>query len=86
MQQTLSTLSSKYQVVVPAQIRRALGIDAGDTLMWQVLQTGGQKKVVAEIKPKNWTKYTRGLGKVIWDNIDIDQYIKQLRAEWSQKT
>jgi len=86
MQQTLSTLSSKYQIVVPAKVRRELGVDAGDTIVWQVVQTGNQKKVIAEVKPKNWTKHTRGLGKDIWKDIDIDHYIKNLRAEWSQKT
>lgn len=86
MQQTLSTLSSKYQIVVPAKVRRELGIDAGDTLVWQVVQAGDQKKVIAEVKPKNWTQHTRGLGKDIWKDIHIDQYIKNLRDEWSQKT
>lgn len=86
MQQTLSTLSSKYQIVVPTKVRRALGVDAGDTLVWQIVQTANQKKVIAEVKPKNWTMHTRGLGKDVWKNIDIDQYIKNLRDEWSKQT
>lgn len=86
MQQTQSTLSSKYQIVVPAKVRQALRVSAGDTLVWHVVHTRDQKKVIAQVKPKNWTKHTRGLGKAIWKDVPIDQYIKNLRDEWSQQT
>jgi antitoxin PrlF len=31
-----STLTSKYQATVPAGVRKALGLRAGDTVAWQV--------------------------------------------------
>ena len=42
-----------------------------------------RKKKIRKLKSKKihkWAKYTRGLGKEIWNNIDIDQYIRELRS------
>lgn len=45
-----------------------------------------QKKVdknkLKHLKIKNWAEYSRGLGKEIWQDIDVDTYIKDLRDEW----
>jgi len=43
---------------------------------------GNQLKIITEPEPKNWAKYTRGLGKNIWKKVNIDEYIKNLRSEW----
>ncbi len=80
-----SSISSKYQTVVPAGVRRAMNLGAGDALLWQVIQVNGKSKAVAEPKAKNWTSYTRGLGKQVWENIDIGQYINDLRDEWENR-
>lgn len=80
-----STISSKYQTVVPADVRQAMNLGAGDTLLWQVVQVNGASKAVAEPKPKSWTTHTRGLGKQVWEKIDIRQYINDLRDEWENR-
>ena len=41
-----------------------------------------KEQVLAEPAPKDWAKYTRGLGKNIWKGLDIEQYIQSLRQEW----
>lgn len=84
MQQIQSTISPKYQIVVPAKIRKLLNLKAGDRIIWRLIQTQTQPKVLAEPMPKNWAKYARGLGKNIWQNVDIDRYIQNLRQEWEQ--
>lgn len=82
MQQIQSTISQKYQTVVPAQVRKLLNLKAGDRLIWRLVQTPDKPKILTEPVPKNWAKYTRGLGKDIWQNINIDRYIQSLRQEW----
>jgi len=82
MSQAQSTISSKNQVVVPATIRRDLNLQAGDTIIWQTVRVGQQKRILASPRPKNWAKYMRGLGKHVWAGVDINQYIRDLRQEW----
>lgn len=77
-----STLSSKNQVVIPAQIRRALKLSSGDQLLWHVAHINDQAKVVAEPMPKHWATAMKGLGKDLWKKISIDDYIAVLRNEW----
>jgi len=85
MQQTQSTLSSRNQTVIPAHIREALDLAAGDKILWRLVRTGGAVKAVAEPRPKSWAAYSLGLGKTIWEKVDIDTYIQQLRNEWDNK-
>lgn len=80
-----SIISSKYQTVVPADVRRTMNLGAGDALLWQVIQVNGRSKALAEPKAKNWTAYTSGLGKQIWEKVDIRKYINDLRDEWENR-
>lgn len=79
-------ISSKYQTVIPARVRKALGLKEGSKIYWQLLRLNNKVKVIAEPKPTNWAAYTRGLGKNTWKNIDIDNYIKNLRREWEKRS
>ncbi len=85
MQQIQSTLSAKNQTVIPSPIRKTLKLKAGDRIVWRIITTVNQQAVLAEPMPKSWAKYTRGLGKDIWRNVDIDTYIQNLRKEWEDK-
>src|SRR5690606_38252592 len=75
-----SKLSSKNQVVVPADIRKLLNVKKGDEITWYV-QDGE-----VSLKPtvKNWADYTLGLGKEMWSDVDTDKYINDLRDEWDK--
>ena len=82
MQQIQSTISRKYQVVIPSVIRKRLNLRAGQVIIWYVIPTKTTPKAVAEAKPASWTKQMLGLGKDIWQEVDIETYIKNLRSEW----
>ncbi len=75
-------ISSKNQTVVPRKVRKALKLKPGDKLFWHVIKVGKEYKILADKEPKNWAEYTRGLGKHTWKNVDIDEYIRNLREEW----
>lgn len=77
-----SLISSKYQTVIPAEIRQKLDLKKGDKLFWRIVRAGKQPKIIAEPEPKSWAKRPRGLGKDIWQKTNIDRYIKDLRWEW----
>lgn len=37
---------------------------------------------LAKSKIKSWVSRTRGLGKQVWEKVDVRRYINDLRNEW----
>lgn len=48
----------------------------------QHIQSMDKLRAVAKPMPRKWTDAMRGLGKHVWKNVSIEEYIKQLRNEW----
>jgi AbrB family looped-hinge helix DNA binding protein len=60
---TASTkLTRKFQLTIPASVRRVLGIEAGDEVTLSV--EGGE--VVLRAAKGGWTERSRGLGADVW--------------------
>lgn len=55
-------LTSKYQITLPAAIRRRLGLAAGD-VVYLTIEEG---EVVLRSARGGWTQSTRGLGAEVW--------------------
>lgn len=55
-------LSSKFQITIPAAIRRLLGIAAGDVVILTL--EGGE--VILRAAKGGWTESSRGLGTAAW--------------------
>jgi AbrB family looped-hinge helix DNA binding protein len=66
-----ATLSSKNQIVIPREARKALGLKPGDKLL-VVLQ--GDNIIVLQ-KPKSYRKAISGLGRGLYP----DDYLKKER-------
>lgn len=77
-----SQISSKYQTSIPARIRKILNLMPGDRINWRIIYRNNKALVLAEPTAKNWAKETRGLGRNLWENVDITKYIDTLRNEW----
>lgn len=74
-------VSHKFQVVIPKDIRDLLGISKGDTLaVYRKDNEIVMKKIEAK-KPLS-LKNLKGLGKEIWEDIDVEEYIKKERESW----
>jgi len=73
-------LSSKYQVVIPREARKKLGLRAGDQLAVEV----EGEKIILRPRPKNYTDYMLGLGKEIWEGIDASEYVRKERESWKK--
>jgi len=77
----MTKVSHKFQVVIPKEIRDFIGISKGDTL--DVYGKDNQiimKKINLQ-KPLS-LKSLKGLGKEIWKDVDIEEYINRERNNW----
>lgn len=71
-------MSGKYQVVIPKEIRKRVGLEKGDEL--SVSLEGGL--IVMRIRPKSFTEYTCGLHEDIWKGVEATEYVKEERSSW----
>jgi AbrB family looped-hinge helix DNA binding protein len=72
---TMIKISSKYQIVIPREVREKLNLKAGDKLIIKA----NNEKIIIYPQPKNYAKYALGLGKEIWQGIDATEYVRKQR-------
>jgi bifunctional DNA-binding transcriptional regulator/antitoxin component of YhaV-PrlF toxin-antitoxin module len=78
--QTVSTtISNANQTAVPSLLRKLLDLKPGDTLFWKVNKK--TKEVIIKQGPRKWGDYMSGLGKELWQGIDVDEYIREGRED-----
>ena len=74
-------VSHKFQVVIPKEIRELLCISKGDTLeVYAKDHEVIMKK--SDVKKPFSLRELRGLGKEIWEDVDVEDYIKKERDSW----
>jgi AbrB family looped-hinge helix DNA binding protein len=71
---TEATLSSKNQVVIPREARKALGLKPGDKLLFTVM---GDRLIVIQ-KPKSFATALRGMGRGLYP----PGYLEKERESW----
>ncbi|MEZ4521390.1 MAG: AbrB/MazE/SpoVT family DNA-binding domain-containing protein [Thermomicrobiales bacterium] len=71
-------VSSRNQIVIPAEARKELGIKPGDELIASVRDG----LIILIPKPDDIVAHLRGLHKEIWEDVDTDEYINQERDAW----
>jgi AbrB family looped-hinge helix DNA binding protein len=69
-------ISTKYQVVIPKEVRELMNLQPKDTLLFLI--DGGT--VVLRPKPKNFTKTLRGLHRHLWS--ESEQWLGKERSSW----
>ncbi len=75
-----TTLSQKYQIVVPLQVRQKLRLSAG---MKVALYPLDDSRAVLVKEPASPLKALKGLGKDVWETLGgSDAYIQQERSSW----
>ncbi len=72
------TLSAKHQIVIPRDVRRRLGLAAGDGLLVEV----HGNTILLVPKPKSYAKRLRGLHKGVWADVDATTYLREERKGW----
>lgn len=73
-------VSSKHQVAVPSEVRRRLGIQAGDRLEVRIRE--GEFVLVP--RARRASERLDGIGRGMY-GPDPESYIAQLRAEWDER-
>ena len=71
-------LSSKYQIVIPRQVRQQLDLRAGDGLLVEV----SGKTILLVPRPRSYTAWLRGLHKDVWRDVDAAAYVREERKGW----
>jgi len=78
MDAVTARLSSKYQVVIPKQIRELLGLEPRDSVLFLV----DGETVILRPQPANFTETLRGLHQDLWP--DPDAWLEQERSSWEE--
>jgi AbrB family looped-hinge helix DNA binding protein len=79
----MSTISSKNQITLPAQLLRELGLSAGDRLS---IRRDGDRLILRP-RPKDWADYYGGSLRGVYGNTkeEIDEYIREEREGWEER-
>lgn len=72
-------LSQKYQIVVPKAVREMMKLKAGMSVALYPLD---ESRAVIVKQAKDSVKMLRGLGKEVWQDVDTDVYLSNLKKEW----
>lgn len=79
-----SKLSSKYQIVVPKEVREKLNLKSGSKINVYSID---ENHAILTTQSVDYVKSLRGLGKEVWDALGgADKYIKEERASWDKKS
>jgi len=71
-------VSNRFQIAVPAEARRKLGIQRGDHLLVDVRD--GSILLLPE--PANYRQHLRGLHREVWADVEPQDYVRQEREAW----
>ncbi len=71
-------LSKKHQVVIPRRIRKELGLEAGDVVLFDI----GNGRVFLKPKPRSYSRHMLGLHKDVWRGVPAEMYVEGERERW----
>lgn len=72
-------LTDKFQITIPAEVRRKLGLRAGDVVLLSI----DEGQVVLRGARGSWTEASRGLGGEVWKEAGGGAaVIEQERDSW----
>ena len=69
-------ISTKYQVVLPKEVREALALQPHSTLLFLI----DGDTVILTPRPASFTKKLRGLHRDVWP--EPDEWLEKERATW----
>jgi bifunctional DNA-binding transcriptional regulator/antitoxin component of YhaV-PrlF toxin-antitoxin module len=75
-----SEIRARYQITIPDEIRTKAKLSIGDSLIW--MYDDIRQEIIVMPKPKSFSDKLWGLGKEVWDKENVEDTIKEERAEW----
>ncbi len=77
-------LSKKYQIVIPKEVRKKMGLGAGAQVA--IYPVDEHHAVIAK-SPTSYADALQGLGKEVWQALGgAEKYIKEERTSWEKKS
>jgi AbrB family looped-hinge helix DNA binding protein len=73
-------VGSDYIIEIPEDVRNQLGIVPGDVLRVELRDNA----MVLTHEPRDPVERMRGLHKEVWEGVDVEKYINELRGEWDE--
>lgn len=81
-QRSITTISSKHQITLPASMCRALGLKKGD----QLTATLVDNQILLEPRPRSYVEHYRGRLKGLYGSEqEIEEYLVEERATWHRE-
>lgn len=77
----ITTVSDKYQVVIPKAVREKLDIQKGQKLIAYIIDSC----LILSPSSSSYTQKLAGLGQKLWAKIDPIEYVRKERQEWEKK-
>lgn len=76
-----TTISSKYQITLPARLVRELGLKPGDKLAVET-ESG---RIILHPRPKDWLSYVAGSTPGLYGDTkeEVDAYLREVRGDWA---
>ena len=71
-------VTDDYLVAVPDEVRRRLNIERGDSLLVEVRDNA----IILVPEPHDYAHRLRGLHREVWEDIDVDEYVRREREAW----
>jgi AbrB family looped-hinge helix DNA binding protein len=71
-------VSNRYQIAVPAEARKRLGIERGDRLLVEIRD--GSLLLLPE--PRDYAQHLRGLHREVWEGVEAQEYVRREREAW----
>ncbi len=78
-----TTVTTKYQVVIPKDVRIAAHIVRGDQV--SMITVGDCIVMQKNTHRGGWADSLLGLGKDVWKNVDPVTYVRKERRGWNKK-
>ena len=76
----VSKTDNNSSIRIPDEIIEKAGLKAGSVIIW--LYDENTKQIVLMVKPENFAKALRGLGKDMWKDVDVKEHIQEERNSW----
>lgn len=73
-------VGKRYQIVLPKKVRQRVEIHEGDVLLVEVVRRG----ILLVPKPKSYTTDLADLHREVWQDVDVDEYLKGERKTWQR--
>lgn len=77
------SISPQGQITIPLSWRKSFNSKKNQKIIASIQTINDTQVMTFMFQPKSWTEYSSGLGKEIWQNMDIDKFIAKERDSWT---